>query len=249
MAITHAFTGTSANGSNNVEPGPGGTVLANHRSILIVGTKVSTMTIVTPTDWNLITSVGGGTGTLGMDTGTGRIAAFYRDGAFTGTQSVQITGGADSSWGVISTYAKDTGFEWDTVAFTSGDDTNTANPYSCTCADNPGWTTEDVIILGIHLPTNSPSAHSASSTDYVMATGITVNSGTDTQRSFPRVGTGTDCTGLVLDAIGYTGTASAAPTIGVTFTGSSNSSGPSIVLRLRQSAATLIDSGAFMTFF
>lgn len=233
MTVTFKNRGTLATGSTSVAPSPNATPpVDGERSILAVGTKPSTATIEVPADWWHIFSVTGGTGVDGADTGPTRLAMFYRDGAFSGAQTVTITGG-NTSYGAIYTYQQSAG-EWLELAFTTGDNTTTGTAvYTQLCAANPGWAAGDAVHCAIVMPTDAHAGAFASIN--VTATGI--SGGTIDSALGVTSGTGNDLGGIVLNRSGVTGTASTAPTITTTFTGAANTYGPCGFVRLRDGAA------------
>lgn len=229
MAVAHAFTGTVAVGTTSVAPSPGGTVDAAHRSLLFVGTKPETATVATPSGWTPVLDVTGGTGTTGADTGPTRLAVFSRDGTFSGAQTVTVTSG-NTSWGVILTASKSSLMSWGSIEATSGNDTTGASAaYSATGAANPGWTAGDYVAVGICIPTD---AHTGVTAQAVTATGI--SGGTTTSRAVADSGTGNDIGGNLFDREGVSGAASAAPAVAATFTASTNTYGPCVVVFLRE---------------
>jgi hypothetical protein len=228
MSVSHASTGAVATGSTSVAPSPGGTVTQDHRSFLIVGTKPDTATIVTPSGWRSVVNVTGGTGINGIDTGPTRLAIFYRDGAFSGSQTVSITSG-NTSWGVIYTAQCAAGSGWSSLGSASGNDTTGSGAdYSATCGANPGWTDGDLVVAAIVVPTD---AQTAVASDSVTATGV--SGGSTTSRATPDSATGNDIGGEVFERSGATGTASAAPAVAATFTSATNTYGPCAVVRAR----------------
>lgn len=227
-AVTHAFTGTVAVGTTSVAPSPGGTVTMAHRSLLFVGTKPSTATVVTPAAWRPVLNVTGGTGVDAADTGLTRLAVFYRDGAFSGAQTVTVTSGG-TSWGVVYTAQCAATAGWGMIGSASGDDTTGASAaYSATCGADPGWADGDLVVAGICIPTD---AHTAVTAQAVTATGV--SGGTTTSRATATSGTGNDIGGNVFERSGATGTASAAPAVAATFTSATNTYGPCVAVRLR----------------
>jgi hypothetical protein len=233
MSVTFKTTGSGVSGSTSVAPAPnaGNLPVAGDRSIMIVGTKPDTATIATPAGWTLIGQATGGTGSQAADTGTCRIAAFYRDDAFSGAQTVTITNG-NSSLGVIVTYSKSLG-GWAAIAFTTGDDTTTGDAtYSAACAADPGITAGDALLAGIHIPTDACTiaAGSALGSPSITATSLT---GGTTGSAYNETGTGNDAGGGIIRREGFTGTAASVATVAATFTGATNTAGPTILVRLR----------------
>lgn len=236
MAVTHAFTGSVNTGTTSVAPSPGGTVTQNHRSLLFVGTKPETATIVTPAGWTSILDVTGGTGTTGADTGPTRLAVFYREGGFSGAQTVTVTSG-NTSWGVVYTAQCAATEGWGSNGATSGDDTTGgSNAYSATCAADPGWIDGDLVVVAACIPTD---AHTSASAQSVTATGI--SGGTTTSRATADSGTGSDIGGNVFERSGAIGTASAAPAVSATFNPATNTYGPCVVVRLRSALLGVTD--------
>lgn len=238
MPITRFSVGTADTGGSSMNPAPSGTLLAAHRSILICGTKPDTATFSDPTNWTKIGEKTGGTGTQGTDTGKGKIAAWYRDGVFSGGQSVSVTSG-NSSWGVIVTYERDPTKIWAAPVYTTGDDTTGGGvTYSAVCAADPGWTSGDVMISGIFVPTDAQTGVTKPvASDYITATGIVIV--TSASLSTPETNFGNDSGGFVADVTDVTGTALSAPTVKADFTAATNTYGPCIVIRLRQLTSTL----------
>lgn len=233
MTITFKNRGTAATGTTSVSVSPNATTpVAADRSIMFVGTKPHTATIGTPTDWvHIGTATGGDPGSSqGIDTGRSKIAAFVRDGAFSGAQTVSITSG-NASWAIILTFEKSL-TNWSALAFTSGDDvTGGGTFFSATCSSDPGWTAGDAMVGGCCIASDATTiANDGSISTAIDATGI---SGGTVTGVVAKTASGQDIGGSVGWKTGSSGTATSAPTFDAVFTGSANTYGPALVVRLR----------------
>jgi hypothetical protein len=205
---------------------------------MFVGVKPITATMPDPANWTLIAGpVDGGIGSQGADTGPTRLWVFQRDGAFSGAQTIALSGG-NSGFAVIITFEQTLG-SWATLVTTTGDDTTGGSAtYSATCAADPGITAGDDIVASIAIPTDASTltVQGALASPSITATGI---SGGTTGSKYGETGTGFDFgTGLIWRT-GFTGTASAAPVVAATFTAAVNTYGPTILVRLREQAAAV----------
>lgn len=245
MALGTPVSGVAAYSAQNgtsVAPSYPAGISAGDCLVLIVGQKPSTAnggTATTPSGWTLrdsITGAGGYGTTLGADTGNTNVFVYTKDtvtGSETGTQSVTI-GTNNVSWAVIVRIPDSGG----TLSYgaTDGQDT-TAGNVSVTTAANPGFTTGDLALWAMCIPTDvtTPAQFSAHA---ITATGATF--GTAGELAEPDSATGNDIGGFIAYASVTSGTSTAAPVITATAGGTNtNVRGGLVVLRVRETITTV----------
>lgn len=235
----------SASGGTTVAPAYPAVSNAGDCLVLIIGQKPSTAnggTVTTPTGWTLresLTGAGGYGATLGADTGNTNLFFYTKnvvDGTETGNLTVTI-GTNNVSWGLIVNIPTGGG----TLSYGSADGSRTTAPTSGVAfttlltngASAPALQSGDIALWAMCIPTD------------VLANGFTVPTISSTGTTFgtaveleePDSGTGNDIGGYVAYALATAGTSSAAPTVGVTATGTvTNVRGPIALLRIREAA-------------
>lgn len=236
----------SAQNGTTVSPGYPVGIQANDCLVLIVGMKPSTAnggTITTPTGWTLREAVlaqgGYGTG-LAADTGNTNLWIFTKDvvnGSETGNLTVTI-GTNNVSWGLIVNIPTDAG----TLSYGTADGSRATAPTSGTPfttlltngASAPNFKAGDMALWAMCIPTDVLANGFTAPT--ISSTGTTF--GTAVELEEPDSGTGNDIGGYVAYASATTGTSTAAPTVGVTATGTvTNVRGPIALLRITEIAA------------
>jgi hypothetical protein len=236
-------------GTTPITPAYPAGITANHALVLIVATKPSptanTGTCTTPAGWTLresLTGAGGYGTTLGADTGNTNLWVFTKDtvtGSESGTLSVTL-GAHGPAWACIIRVPSGGGAL--SYGATDGQDT-AAGSVSIAGAADPGFTTGDVAIWAMAIPTDvtTPAQFSAHA---ITATGATFAAATELAE--PDTATGNDLGGFIAWTSVSSGTSSAAPTFTATAGGTTtNVRGPGIVLRIREAAgATHVYKGA-----
>lgn len=188
--------------------------------IMFIGNKHTAATPTTPSGWTLIAnSYTGSAGTDGIDTGSTRVSAYYRQvtSQLTGTQSVTITSGNVTVGQIISVH-KDDVATWVTDVDGGGDSTaGTSWSVTGSGLDLSGAFGGDIVLVGSSINTDAYtySAHALS------ATGITF--GDVTQTAEFRTATGNDMTLEVATGRVSAGSGSNAPTHTKTASGSTAS--------------------------
>lgn len=243
MAFGTPVAGTvaySASGGTSVAPSYPAGVTATDTLILIVGQKPSTAnggTVATPAGWTLrgqrLAAGGYGT-TLGADTGNTSLRIYTKD-TVTGGESGSLTvtlADNNVAWAMIvrSTSAASS-FAF---AATDGEDPFGGN-VSIACAADPGFTTGDLAVWAMCIPTDvtTPSQFSVHA---ISATGAPFVPASELVELDS--GTGNDIGGFVAWSTVSSGTSSAAPTFSATAGGTTtNVRGPGVVLRVREAAA------------
>lgn len=198
------------------------------RLILVVGNRYSSATPTTPAGWTLIANnISGGSGSDGIDTGTARVSAYYRDvtANLTGTVTVTISAG-NTAIGQIFAIHKDDVTGW-VMDNDSGVDATAGTTWSATGngIDLSSVDGGDLLLAFSSINTDSwvYSNHSMS------ASGITF--GDVTQTSEYRSATGSDMTLLAATGRVTGGTATnVAPTYTATASGSATSNPAGVVL-------------------
>jgi hypothetical protein len=210
-------------------------IAANNMLVAFVGLKADTASASTPAGWTALGNLAGGGGTTGADTGPTRLYAFYKKalGTESGTTITFTLTTANTAWAQIYRLSNGTG-DWDMAAAFGADDT-TGTAWSATCSTNPGITSGDLLLVGSVIPTDvtTPAQFTA---EAVTATGATF--GTMTEISEPDTTFGSDLGGFVFRQPVTGGTATAAPVVTATATGTTtNVRGISGVVRIRQVGA------------
>jgi hypothetical protein len=211
--------------------------------VLIVGQKPSTAnsgTVTTPSGWTLqesITGAGGYGTTLGADTGNTNLRIYTKDtvdGTETGNLTVTV-GTNNVCWGIIVRIPSGAG----NFTYGTADGSRTTAPTSGTAfttlltngATAPDIESGDIALWAMCIPTD------------VLANGFTVPTISSTGTTFgtaveleePDSGIGNDIGGYVAYAAATAGSSTAAPTVGVTATGTvTNVRGPIALLRIRE---------------
>lgn len=240
----------SASGGTTVAPAYPAVSNAGDCLILIIGMKPSTAnggTVTTPTGWTLretLTGAGGYGATLGADTGNTNLWIYTKNtvtGAETGNLTVTI-GTNNVSWGLIVNIPTGGG----SLLYGSADGSRTTAPTTAvpftTLLTNgttaPALQSGDMALWAMCIPTDVLANGFTAPT--ISSTGTTF--GTPVELEEPDSGTGSDIGGYVAYALATAGTSAAAPTVGVTATGTvTNVRGPIALLRVREIAAlTLI---------
>lgn len=217
--------------------------------VLVIGMKPAAAnggTVTTPTGWTLreiLTGAGGYGTTIGADVGNTNLYFYTKDvvaGNETGNLTVTV-GGNNVCWGLIiripgggaSSFSVGSADGSRTTAPTSGVAFTTLLTNGTTA---PNFQSGDMAIWGMCIPTD------------VLANGFTVPTisstgttfGTPVELEEPDSGTGNDIGGYVAYALATAGSSTAAPTVGVTATGTvTNVRGPIALIRIRDTTQQL----------
>lgn len=244
----------SASGGTTVAPAYPAGVAAGDCLVLIVGQKPSTAnggTVTTPTGWTLresLTGAGGYGATLGADTGNTNLFIYTKDtvaGNETGNLTVTV-GTNNVCWGIIVLIPTDGG----TLAYGAADGSRTTAPTSGTPfttlltngATAPNLKSGDMAIWAMCIPTDVLNNGFTAPT--ISSTGTTF--GTAVELEEPDSGTGNDIGGYVAYAAATAGSSTAAPTVGVTATGTvTNVRGPIALIRVRELPFINAEAGSF----
>lgn len=236
----------SASGGTSVAPAYPAGITAGDCLVLIVGQKPSTAnsgTVTTPTGWTLreaLTGAGGYGTTLGADTGNTNLFIYTKDtvsGSETGNLTVTI-GTNNVSWGLIVNIPTDGG----TLSYGTADGSRTTAPTSGTAFTTlltngttaPNIAAGDMALWAMCIPTDVLANGFTAPT--ISSTGTTF--GTPVELEEPDSGTGNDIGGYVAYALATSGSSTAAPTVGVTATGTvTNVRGPIALLRIHETLA------------
>jgi len=205
-------------------------IAAGDGLVLVVGTKPFSGTITTPAGWTALGEITNGTTGSGIDTGSVKAAAFFREavGTETGSLTVTITGG-NSSWASILRFTKAVGAAWQT-GFASGTDATANTAWLVGYTTNPGITSGDHLVMGGVVSTDLAVNWTAQTISG--ATGATISVPTALQN--PRITTGQDSGGHVSRTTCTAGTATANPTWNATLSVGTNQSGSGVMVRLRE---------------
>jgi len=236
-------------GGTTVTPAYPTSIAANDVLVLIVGMKPSTAnggTITTPSGWTLretITAQGGYGTTLGADTGNTNLWVFTKDtvnGTETGNLTVTVATN-NICWGLI---VRIPGGGGTSFSYGTADGSRATAPTSGTAfttlltngATAPNLQSGDVAIWAMCIPTDVLNNGFTAPT--ISSTGTTF--GTAVELEEPDSGSGNDIGGYVAYAIATAGSSTAAPTVGVTATGTvTNVRGPIALIRVRDTSQTL----------
>lgn len=243
MAFGTPVAGTvaySASGGASVAPSYPAGITATDTLILIVGQKPSTAnggTVTTPAGWTLRGSrlAAGGYGTtLGADTGNTNLLVYTKDtvtGSESGTLSVALGANGVAWAAIVRCTSAASSFAF---AATTGEDINAGN-VSIACAADPGFTTGDLAIWAMCIPTDVTTP--AQFSNHAMPP-IGANFLPPAELVEPDSATGNDIGGFIAWSTVSSGTSSAAPTFSATAGGTTtNVRGPGVVLRVREAAA------------
>ncbi len=247
--VAAAVAVLASTGVTPITPAYPAGITANHALVLVVASKpaptANTGTCTTPAGWTLresLTGAGGYGATLGIDTGNTNLWVFTKDtvtGSESGTLSVTIAAHGPA-WAVIIRIPSGGGAL--SFAATDGSDI-TAGNVSVAGAANPGFTSGDVAIWAMCIPTDvtTPAQFSAHA---ITATGATFAAAAELAE--PDSSTGQDIGGMLAWASVSSGTSSGAPTFTSTAGGTTtNVRGPGIILRIREAAgASYVYKGA-----
>ncbi|WP_372594897.1 hypothetical protein [Actinotalea sp.] len=233
---TYVTASTLVYGSTSVVGTLPAGIAAGDYLLRFVGTKPGTNAPSTPAGWTSLGTMLGTTGTTGVDTGPMRISAFGKvaAGTETGTITQTITSG-NSSWTQTYLLRNETGL-WD-VAVATGQDTAGGTSWSAVL-DAVSFATGDLCIVGSAIPTDvtTPAQFTA---EAITASGITF--GTMTEISEPDTTTGNDSGGFVFRQAVTAGTATVAPTVTATASGTTtNVYGPTALVRVRGLSAVAV---------
>ncbi len=241
----------SASGGTSVAPAYPAGIAAGDCLVLIVGQKPSTAnggTATTPSGWTLresITGQGGYGATLGADTGNTNLFIYTKDtvaGNETGNLTVTV-GTNNVCWGIIVRIPSGAG----NFVYGTADGSRATAPTSGTAfttlltngATAPNLQDGDMAIWAMCIPTDV--LNNGFGTPTISSTGTTF--GTAVELEEPDSGTGNDIGGYVAYADATAGSSTAAPTVGVTATGTvTNVRGPIALIRIRENVQTLTPS-------
>ena len=239
---------SSASGATVAPNYPAG-IAANDVVVLIIGQKSSVAnsgTVTTPTGWTLRESLVGAGGygtTIGVDVGNTNLFIYTKNVvAGTETGSLTVTIGTNSiSWGLI---IRIPGGGSSSVSVGTADGSRTTAPTSgvafTTLLTNgttaPDFQSGDMAIWGMNIPTDV--LVNGFTLPTISSTGTTF--GTPVKLEEPDSAAGNDIGGYVAYALATAGSSTAAPTVGVTATGTvTNVRGPIALIRIRDTTQRL----------
>lgn len=244
MAVTQRTAGTTvytSNGGTTLSPTPSSATVIGDTMLLLLGIKPDTATTPTISGWDLIGSTTGGAGSVGADTGPMKLLVYSRIATAAGTAdapgTITIVSNSVTA-GKIMSYAPAAGNALD-VAYTGAADVTTGTPFTATMPLNPGLTVGDYLLAVGVIPTDitTPAQFSA---ETVSATGMTTVSLTEIEEWDS--GNGNDMGGWLASGPVVTGTASVAPTVSATATGTTtNVMGPIGLVRLREFTPDVVE--------
>jgi hypothetical protein len=216
---------------------------AGDRTFVYLGGKYNGTTIPSvPAGSGMVrvTSVGGGTGTAGADTGTTFGVVFVKEHAASGEASPTFTAGATApnTWAWVAiTLRLEAGESWEdtTAQLTNAEqwfqDANTASPFGVAANASLSLqpSAEDAILAFGTIPTDSGSGIASATMSAPGLSGGTV----DTTGGYSENALGDDCAVVMGIWEGFTGTATGAITPNFTVTGATNHSGIGFVMAVR----------------
>ena len=239
MAVTFGAVGTRfAGGTNAATPiaiaYPTG-ITAGQMLLLFVTVKVNTITVTTPSGWNLLLDISGGTGASALDAGTTRTYVFWREatGLETGTVSVAFSATPTGHTGYIVRYTKGAGTAWATPTAVGGADVVHGTAWAATGSANLSVTTGDLVVIGNGNDTDATTAYT---TPTLTATGATITTPT-VRLAQGGSASSNDCGCNLYDAPVTAGTSSAAPSH--TLAAGPSACGETAFVRLRETAAAI----------
>lgn len=204
---------------------------------ILVGTKPDTAGPASATGYTNIGAFTGGTGTTGIDTGPTRIGVLFKeaDGSESGATVTVSVPSNNVSWAYGWVLSRTLG-AWDNALVGGNDTTGASAAYSATSASNPGVTTGDYVIAACCIPTDACTvAVDGALTNNLTQTGVTF--GTAQASGNLESSAGNDIGGHVRGVPVSSGTGSANLVYTVTFTGSTNTYGPTAFVRVRDVTA------------
>lgn len=209
----------------------------NNLHIAFIGIKPFDAEIVPPEGWRLLAEITNGTTGSGSDTGSVKVAAYYKFGTLLDQTShgIPITRGIVYEWlassssvwiGWIETYSKYSARPWAVPLTVVGTDSSHGSNYSATATAALAATAPDALLTFTFLNTDAgtPSSIGLSLSGATLGTLLTFFN-TDTTL-------GHDAAAILNFAQVVSGTGSGSPQL--TFTNASSSSGATIFVCLRQ---------------
>lgn len=243
MAISLRAAGTETSQSaavTAVNPAVPATTTTNDISILIVCAKPYTTTITTPTNWTKLGEITSGTRAGAADSGSTKIAMYYRISSPTGAIGNIGQSGAVALQAVIHSYQCGASETWDVSSFTTGADSTVGTNYSATGAANLNLASGDWLVVGCCATDVANGTTPAS--EALTATGITFGTLNIRTEAFDSP-TSQNLWILYWDRSVTSGTSSAAPVQTWTW-GGSGQEGSSAFLRLRAAVSNVPVSGS-----
>lgn len=247
---TPTDNGAAYSGTTTVAPLYPTGIAANDVVLLIIGQKPSTAnggTVTTPAGWTLresITGQGGYGTTLGADTGNTNLFIYSKDtvtGTETGTLTVTV-GTNNVCWAVIvriPTAGPGATFSYGTADGSRATAPTSGTAFTVTLTNGttaPNLQAGDMAIWAMCIPTDVLTAGFTVPT--LTSTGTTFGTGVKLEE--PDDGTNNDIGGYVAYAAATAGTSTAAPTVGITATGTvTNVRGPIALIRVRETLPTI----------
>ncbi len=216
-------------------------IAAGDGIVVMAGGKPFSATIDTPAGYTALGEITNGTTASGADTGSVKLATFFKTAVGSETGTLTVTSSADTLWVVVCRYTNTPGASWVT-ALATGTDTTANTTWSVAYSSNPGITNGDYLVLGGAVSTDLAVTWSILA---LAATGATL--GSPTVRQSPRVTTGNQCGGTVASSLCTAGTASASPTWTATLSLATNQAGSGALLRLRELLPALRVPGPYLT--
>jgi hypothetical protein len=232
VAVEYGAIGTGANGTTSCTPSyPSGITSESALYLVVTGRSNTANTeFAAPSDWTLIGSLEGGTGTWGADTGTRRVAIFRKDtvtGSESGTITVTLSGSTNNTMRASIVRVQPPSGLVITESIGTGADTTNDTSYSATSSSNLTFSAGDLMLVATaqNIDTGTLSSVSLTATD--------VTFGTLSSRSSTAVTSGNDHRHIIYTAPvnSVTGTPNVAPTWSYTI--SASGSGPTAFLRIR----------------
>ena len=210
--------------------------------VLAVANRPNSSTPSTPSGWTAPSNytVTGGAGAEGAGTGVVRATVFVKEATGTESGSLALAIASGTSCGAaIWRVSRGSGKRW-LVALASGSDNSAGTGWSTTFGSDPGVASGDLVFVA-----SAASEDTASFASQALAqTGVTY--GAMTERADTAISTGNDLRLVVTEHPISSGTSSAAATYSMTAsgTGSTNTAGASVMIRLRQADAPIQLAGS-----
>lgn len=232
MTATYQSVGLLGAGGSGVNLNMPPSLADGDLVLLMVVTKPDTATVVTPTNWTLITDVAGGGGTTGPAVGPTRQAWFYRvkDPSWASVPALAVTG-ANSTATMSVRVSPTAGGTWDVAAATGtyGDAGVVANG-AATLSSDPGIAADDLLLCGYSSMSVAPTW----SAQAITAPGVTIGAATERSEAIETL-TGDDVGGMLFTASATAGTSTGAPSTAAT--ASTSTRGTVALVRVREAVA------------
>lgn len=241
IAIRAAGTPTATTQPTNfINPTPPAGWQSGDLSLMYVAIRDATAGIPTSiSGWTHLFTTSGGSGTFANDTGTSRIAVFYRFDSPVAPGNIAFTSvpASSSAGAVIHIYQKSAGYDWDLSSFTSVADNTQSSNYQATVGGSDLNLAAGDLLAFCEIFSSDGGTVAG---ETITVTGCTM--GALTIRGERAISVGFDCRLRPGDVPVLSGTSSAAPVHA--YTNLQGGTGVTAMVRLREVASVITGTGA-----